>query len=595
MFHHCRIPMRERVIAQALCVLCALLFTIGGTGWNAKGEKPTTGKAALSPPEDMVYIPAGKFIMGTSDEQQKRLACHYQVNPDLFEIQTYQEVDVPAFYIDRYEVTNRQYKEFMDATGYRPPIAWLERGYPKGMDDYPINGADYEDALTYANWAGKRLPTEEEWEKAARGTDGRLWPWGNRWEPGACSSDLGGPESMITIPAPVGSHPRDRSVYGAYDMAGNVTEWVDYNDLVLVKGGGFFNAEPFHFICAHRNIQPGNHGSIGYIGFRCAMDVPEGNAAVVGSDELQRSEYTIVQPRPKQARRGNPSIYGKSKIQVYPIYELDPDRKVYFNSMFHFLSERSQRPLKMEEMVPWRFEARMPFLPDDRITFFFESQYTRPIKEVRFNEDHTEAVIKSYPEELETTVRIHCDTDFIDLDFDFINHSDRTWEMPVEVCFQPLGAPNFRDHDGSRTYMLTDQGFKRTNEINHQVMERLWCQNYTLDEKTGTSLIAPLVQGPLIAIVSRDHEWVISPVSMSGFPFRLFNNWEYSCIHSNPPAPVGPGEKRSVKKRLYFLKGGLETLVARFEADTGKPLDPKFKHAGPETFSGRAKDVLPDL
>lgn len=224
----------------------------------------------------MIYIPGDKFIMGTSIEQKHRLATEYNVNPDLFEIQIYREVDVSPFFIDKYPVTNCQYLEFIKDTGHRHPIIWIDKGYPSGMDNYPVTGIDYEDACVYARWAGKRLPTEEEWEKAARGDDGRLWPWGNIWEQNACKMDNAGKEPMKAQPSPVGSYPRDCSVYGVMDMAGNVTEWVHHaiteGYTAMTKGGSFANSQPYNFICATRNAQPKGNGLVGYIGFRCVQD-----------------------------------------------------------------------------------------------------------------------------------------------------------------------------------------------------------------------------------------------------------------------------------------------------------------------------------
>src|SRR5262249_3157990 len=160
------------------------------------------------------------------------------------------------FLIDKYEVTNRQFRRFVEETGYKKPISWLDQGYPAGRDDFPVTGVNYEDARAYARWIGKRLPTEAEWEKAARGSDGRLWVWGNRWRQGACKMDdsRGGP--LVNSPAPVGSYPLDRSVYGVMDMAGNILEWVEavrpqaLEYTAITKGGSFVNAAPYLFTCA---------------------------------------------------------------------------------------------------------------------------------------------------------------------------------------------------------------------------------------------------------------------------------------------------------------------------------------------------------
>ena len=171
------------------------------------------GKPSLS---NMVLVPAGKFIMGASDTKDDE--------------RPRREVYLDAFYIDRTEVTNRQYEEFVKATGHRSPKAslhiflaleWENGTYPKGRGDRPVVLVSWEDALAYAIWAGKRLPTEAEWEKAARGTDGRKYPWGNTWDPSLCNSS----ESGVGDTTPVGSYPDGASPFGCLDLAGNVQEW----------------------------------------------------------------------------------------------------------------------------------------------------------------------------------------------------------------------------------------------------------------------------------------------------------------------------------------------------------------------------------
>ena len=128
--------------------------------------------------KEMVYIPAGEFLMG----EVKR------------------PVSVQAFYIDRHLVTNAEYQKFVDATGYPAPLNWARGRHPEGKADHPVTQVKWDDASEYAKWAGKRLPTDEEWEKAARGTDGRTYPWGDEWGKDRCNTC----ETKIFDTTPVG-------------------------------------------------------------------------------------------------------------------------------------------------------------------------------------------------------------------------------------------------------------------------------------------------------------------------------------------------------------------------------------------------------
>jgi len=170
---------------------------------------------------EMVYVPAGEFIMGNNDTTPEEYPMH--------------KVYLDAFYIDKYEVTNAAYKKFLDDSGYgRIPPTWSETDYPEGKANYPVVDVTWYDAKEYCKWAEKRLPTEAEWEKAARGTDGRKWPWGNTLEdidmPSCAFGIIGSKPAKGSIidtdnPRPVGSIPGAVSPYGAYDMSGNVWEF----------------------------------------------------------------------------------------------------------------------------------------------------------------------------------------------------------------------------------------------------------------------------------------------------------------------------------------------------------------------------------
>ncbi|HLB94845.1 MAG TPA: SUMF1/EgtB/PvdO family nonheme iron enzyme [Nitrospiria bacterium] len=136
------------------------------------------------------------------------------------------KVYLHGYYLDKHEVTNAQYKTFVDAKGLRPPKHWNGNTFPPGKADHPVIYVDWFEANGYCHWVGKRLPTEEEWEKAARGTDGRTFPWGNTFDPMKANT----PQHWLALnrvadTTPVGSFVNGKSPYGLYDMAGNVYEW----------------------------------------------------------------------------------------------------------------------------------------------------------------------------------------------------------------------------------------------------------------------------------------------------------------------------------------------------------------------------------
>ena len=271
-------------------------------------KRPSPPKRLAGKPShsEMVLVPAGEFIMGDDsihDASPKR------------------KIYLNAFYMDKDEVTNAEYAKFCRATGYRTPRHWQGGRIPPGRENHPVVCVSWEDASAYVNWAGKRLPTEAEWEKAARGTDGRRFPWGSTWSPSKCNSGFRLAERgfqatgnervwednlqkwLRTLPGsilmgegggtmPVGSFPDGASPYGCMDMAGNVAELCqdgyisDYykiapdrnppgpgTALYRVSRSGSWACYAKAVQCSYRGMgSPGEANC--FIGFRCAKNAP---------------------------------------------------------------------------------------------------------------------------------------------------------------------------------------------------------------------------------------------------------------------------------------------------------------------------------
>jgi iron(II)-dependent oxidoreductase len=226
----------------------------------------------------MVEIKAGPFPMGSraDDSPNKERPVHV--------------VYLPTYYISPFPVMNIEYREFVNCTGYKAPMHWQRGSYPTGTGRHPVTNVSWHDAKAYAEWLGARLPTEAEWEKAARGTDERLYPWGSRFGEDRCNCT-----NLMGGTLPVDEYPNGRSPYGLWDMAGNTYEWCeDYYDENYYKfspnnnpkgpeggqervvRGGSYQENRTAVRTTHRE-GTGEHITREVQGFRIAMSEPRDN------------------------------------------------------------------------------------------------------------------------------------------------------------------------------------------------------------------------------------------------------------------------------------------------------------------------------
>ncbi|MFO0706201.1 MAG: SUMF1/EgtB/PvdO family nonheme iron enzyme [Nitrospira sp.] len=263
--------------------------------WTPEGKALAEQRVAMmKPKEGMVLVPAGEFVMG-SDKKTDRLAYRAEMPQ--------RRVYLDAYEIDKYEVTNLHYLKFILSTGKLPQLDWRYDGgnFQETMANHPIMHVSWYDADAYCKWAGKRLPTEAEWEKAARGEDGRLNPWGTQ-SAGLSRANFGRtglsgpvrdrPERLLMYPPLISVDKYDNAVspYGLFQTMGNVAEWVnDWYDQDYYKtapdrnpkgpeagtqkafrGGGWMDSTTTMRAAMRNGTDPNT--KINWMGFRCARD-----------------------------------------------------------------------------------------------------------------------------------------------------------------------------------------------------------------------------------------------------------------------------------------------------------------------------------
>lgn len=289
---------------------------------EVKQEKDSSNRIVLA---DMVFIPEGEFLMGNGDSMEDHSGHghhdhHEHKHKDVDFGKQAHNVYLDSYYIDKYEVTNAKYNKFIEAGGYDNSEYWSDEGwewlvenkisepfwwrsekgeiYKSGIEypDYPVTGISWYEASAYSKWIGKSLPTEAQWEKAARGdTNDKTYPWGNEM-PDCSFANYCGEKYKFCVGSTsiVGSYDKGKSQYGAYDMTGNVWEWckdwygVDYYKISpyknpqgpltgerrALRGGSWVNEEPFISSTFRQKLNPGLRDY--FNGFRCVVELKKG-------------------------------------------------------------------------------------------------------------------------------------------------------------------------------------------------------------------------------------------------------------------------------------------------------------------------------
>jgi formylglycine-generating enzyme required for sulfatase activity len=279
--------------------------------WTSEGKKIAAERVKLPAHDEMVRVPEGPFLMGSTKKADRN--AYSAEMPQ-------RKVYVDAYDIDKFEVTTVQFLKFVLATKRDPLIDWQYDGgnFQEEMANHPVMHVSWFDADAYCKWAGKRLPTEAEWEKAARGEDGRIYPWGNQ-PAGLSRSNFGRtglsgpvrdrPERLLLYPPIISVDKYDNGVspYGVFQMAGNVSEWVadwyepkyyatapdknpkgpETGTQRAFRGGGWIDSTPAVRVAQRNGTDPNT--KMNWMGFRCARDAKDGGEAKPDANTQQTS------------------------------------------------------------------------------------------------------------------------------------------------------------------------------------------------------------------------------------------------------------------------------------------------------------------
>jgi sulfatase modifying factor 1 len=263
---------RRRRLRKFIPIGLVCVLAVAAVTWWYFANRGTPATRVGKDGTPAALVPAGNFVMGDDENSPTR------------------KLYVDAFYMDRFETTTARYAKYLESTGSDKVPDYWDDVTGKGSEEMPVIGVSWNEANAYCRWAGKRLPTEAEWEKAARGTDGRTFPWGELPPTlERANYENSSPDTYEGALSPVGAHPSGKSPYGVDDLAGNASEWVAdwysesftsddvYNphgpsegDKKVIRGGGRYDQAVRLSATARQYASPDTRGED--IGFRCASD-----------------------------------------------------------------------------------------------------------------------------------------------------------------------------------------------------------------------------------------------------------------------------------------------------------------------------------
>ena len=516
----------------------------------------TTRPAPPPPPQQahgMVLVPEGDVSVGTTEREKQRLSKQTGVHPSWFKDELPAgRMTLPVFWIDRLPVTNQQYLAFVQAANQPMPPYW-GGCFPYAHAFHPVVGVSRDDAMAYCWWAGRRLPRAEEWERAARGDDGRIYPWGDEWDDEA--SAIWDDQRFYAGPATyqVGTRPGGASPFGILDMTGNVSQWTDTRvggeeqPHFVLKGGSWLHSQRYNHRAAAASATHHSYRDV-YTGFRCALDgdgrpalpkheykppkypvpvvneptvLPNPAPVNVEADETRIGIYTPGHGRILFIRV--PSMFGVAATLTAPENLFAGDTALL--SFNHPLDGR------------W-FSGNEPVADADKLA------YEAELKRLRFR------------------ARFDAGPDTVDFSYTVQNRSKRKIVLTLESCLKVI-SPMFQDIELVRTFMLVrGQDFVPLYQLEREAELPRW---FSRIEKQD---LGPEAMSSLLAVVSRDGEWVIG-IGRGDAPGNSWvaSNPSLGCYHADSRFLVGPRGRGQSHGRIYFIEGTLDDLRKRYQED----------------------------
>ncbi len=493
----------------------------------------------------MILVPAGRWTVGTSVSERAELGKRFDCHPTwLGDDLSRHEATLAAFWIDRCQVTNAQYLAFVEATGHQRPGWWGRWGdvFPIEYADHPVAGVSGKDAAAYAKWAGKRLPTAEEWEAAVGGPNHSTFAWGEDW-PGPLKlprQDRVYWELPLTRPA--GCADCGRSAYGVEGFAGQILEWVSDQvphhgvQFQLMKGASWFHQDPVNFRTAS--------GWYAYEGWRSAFT---GFRCALAGDQKPQG---VKQSRPKQAISAEAALAQLKENGPSGPLTLAAAGGTSRHVSIHCPSfGRESLGLSAPETVLWNGQGVLTWQKTPKMTWT-ERTPSRAAYQMQFDDLRLEAEFVVPDAGVEQR-------------FTAVNLTDRPGSFRTSSCFSLQSHPMFYDCEQLRTFALDSRGvfvpLRRLARSGDCVRWIAGPQASDLGEHLGWSLLA---------VVSRDGRRVIATGRAGqGSGFSTATNTLFTCLHTDSSIAVPTRGQASTRQIFWFFEGGLDDFSKRWRQD----------------------------
>lgn len=564
---------RRRFLARVAAVTSSLCSIRAGEG---AGNLLAAGRTA----EGMTYVPAPASSVGTSTAERTRLAERYGCDPTwLNDDLPRRIVRLPSFWIDRHPVTNAQYLAFVEATGARAP--WPQGVFPTEQADHPVVGVSYPEAERYARWAGKRLPSAEEWEVAARRPSAARRGWRTR----RGDARNGSPAAVETPrwdrpgTGRVGTGRYGRSAAKMEDFAGQVCEWTattrTHHDVLfsLLKGASWLHRDPVSFRpTASFWAMAGFYTP--WVGFRCALDAgrtPAADAAATaashkapGSQARRRPVAMTSAAEDAAAAAAGLRVHSVKDAPEYLARNLLGWSRLFIEGHRPELTARSRGfVLHAPEVGPWPvclFLAES--LTWEGKTLLAGLKQTDPPLGVTAADGGGAAYALDF-DGLGVRYEFVVGGDHVDLVTTIDNKTGAPGVFGTTSCLSLTSHPAFYDPEGLRTHALNGRGefvpFREVARLGECVR---WIAPSDFSRRGG----AP--RRGVMAVESRDGRWAFASARIEdGAPMNVAGNTWLNCLHTDAPVRVDGRGRRTTRQRLYFVRGGLGRLKERLAAD----------------------------